>query len=109
MTPRTTALRPIRRTPTPSIPPGARRVLDALRPFRHQLRPGAAEVLAFASWADLHPVTDDRRLADEVAARLARPASARHLMVSPFDPRDSVGDPPAPASPPVVPLWSPPR
>src|SRR4051794_26026683 len=98
--------RPIRRTPTPSIPPGARRVLDALRPFRHQLRPGAAEVLAISAWSDLHPVTDGRRLADEVVARLARPACRRPL-IAPFDRTDRVGDPPSAA--PVVPLWSPPR
>jgi hypothetical protein len=82
------------------------RIKASLRAYRHQLRAGADEALALA-WSDLWAERDGRRLSDEVATRLARPENARHLMIPPFDPRGSVGDPPAPA--PVVPLWSPPR
>jgi hypothetical protein len=111
MTPRASTPRPIRRAPAarpPDLPAGMLRILTALRGYLHQLKPGAADLLALA-WSDLWAERDGRRLAEEVLARLARPESARHLMIPPFDPRDSVGDSPAPASSPVVPLWSPPR
>ncbi len=97
MTPRVhEAPRPIRRAPeprTPYVPPGARRVLDALRPWRHLMKPGASEVLAFSQWADLQALADLRRLDDEVEARLMK-AENRRFLVGPISHRDRVGDPP---------------
>lgn len=93
MTPQTTP-RPIRRAPeprTPYVPPDVARVLMAIRPWRHVLRPGMAELLAISIWADLQAMTDLRRLADEVQARLMRQESRRFL-IGPISSRDRLGD-----------------
>ena len=108
MTPRTTDPRPIRRAPAsrdPALPAGTARILAALRPWRHQLKPGSGLVLATIDLADLHDVRDAGLLEDLVGRRLALPENRRHL-VGPFDVRDRAGGSPA-SSP--VPLWSPPR
>lgn len=106
--------RPIRRAPEPYIPPGPRRVLDALRPWRHIMKPGSCEVLAFSQWADLQTLADPRRLDEEVTARLAHPESRRWL-VEPFSARDRVssgepmGGPPGDRhGPSLTALWMPP-
>lgn len=86
--------RPITRAPalrSGPLPAGPARVMGALKSYRHQLRPGAAEVLAFVEWADLHEVRDVGQLEDLVCRRLALPVSWRHLVASYFDPRDRVG------------------
>ena len=92
MPPRTSTARPTARPPSPRpryIPAGPGRVLTAIRPWRHLLRPGAAEVLAFLEWQDLTVERDERRLEEEVARRLARPET-RRLLIEPFDIRSRV-------------------
>jgi hypothetical protein len=83
------------------------RIKASLRGYLHQLKPGAADLLAL-EWSDLWAERDGRRLADEVLARLARPECRRHL-VSVFSPSDRV-DPPGDrhAAEDLQPLWRPP-
>jgi len=103
--------RPIRRAPEPRapyVPPGAARVLDALRPWRHLMKPGSCEVLAFSLWADLQALADLRRLDEEIVARLSRLENRKHL-IQPFSFRDRVGDPPDERhGPRMTALWMPP-
>ncbi len=111
MTPRASAPRPITRRPEsrpPAPPTGRVRVLAALLPWKHQLRPRSADILATLEWTDLYAM-DGRRLAAEVAARLARPECRRHL-VGVFSPSDRVGDPAGDrhAAEGLQPLWRPP-
>jgi hypothetical protein len=82
----------------PPLSAGQSRIRSALRPWRHQLRPGAVEVLAAVAMADLHDVRDPGQLEDLVGRRLAL-AESRRWLVGPFDPRDRVGAPPRDVAP----------
>jgi hypothetical protein len=101
MIPRPPTPRPITRPRAarpPHLPAGPARLMAALRPYVHQLRPGSAAVLASVAWRDLHDVRGAGPLEALVCSRLALPENRRHL-VGPFDPRDRVGPPPG--SPPA--------
>jgi hypothetical protein len=77
------------------------------------MKSGMAECLAFSQWADLQFVENERRLADEVLARLAR-AESRRFLIEPFSVArarvelrdDEAGDRHGPATPSG--LWMPP-
>ena len=109
--------RPITRTSPPRAPhasPGVSRLMEAMRPVRHQMVPGACQMLAII-WSDLHDVRDPGQLEDLVVRRLALPANRRYL-VGVFDSRDRVGPPrdavpvdhPSASPPALRPLHSPP-
>src|SRR4051794_3045858 len=94
MTSRPSTPRPIRRAAAPRephVPAGVRRVLDALKPWRHLMKPGSAELLAISQWADLQALNDLRRLDEEVLARIMK-AESRRWLIAPASPRDRVGE-----------------